>query len=83
MNTETWDKELTDHELKLLNMKRVWNARQALFEPIYYTIRTENMDAFRRLRDVQDELDRIETLIRMAGEQSPAGKDNENGNHTI
>jgi len=68
MNTETWDKELTDHELKLLNMKRVWNARQALFEPIYYTIRTENMDAFRRLRDVQDELDRIETLIRGAGE---------------
>lgn len=70
MNTETvnTETELTEHELKLLNMERVFNARQALYEPIYYSIRTENMDAYRRLRNVQDELDRIETLIRMAGE---------------
>jgi hypothetical protein len=65
LNTET---ELTDHQLKLLNMKRIFNARQALYEPIYYSISTENMDVYRALRKVQEELDRIEKLIEMAGE---------------
>ena len=70
MNTETvnTETELTDHQLKLLNMKRVFNARQALYEPIYYSIETVNMDAYRALRKVQEELDKIEKLIEMAGE---------------
>lgn len=70
MNTETpnTEIELTDHQLKLLNMNRVFEARQALYDPIYYSIETLNMDVYRALRNVQDELDRIVNLIEMAGE---------------
>jgi hypothetical protein len=69
MNTKTWDKELTDHELKLLNIQRVFNMRQALYEPIYYSISETRTDIklYRALRDAQDSLDKIIEMIE-AGE---------------
>jgi len=64
MNTT---QEMTPLQLNSYYRNQVMRAKLSLFDSIYHSISTENMELYRALRDAQDALDKVEKEFEKVG----------------